>query len=781
MEGASNELAVLQSITPRLQPPQSPSTDGNDVDDLHDVVSILNALFADNVSALFVKKAFAVLLKLVRTRDGAHEMHRHLGELTILSMLRVKASVPVIQSYGFVLIRKLACACDESHRVLIENGAIELLANGLRRFPDDVILQSAAAGALAPLVQHDDSSIDIVLGLGLLPVLVRPIVQRNDKTADQAVIYTCAILVAICQARGKDVIGTILSGQATGADENWPVLQSLVQLLQASVNVEASKRVSVAVTTALLCFMSMDRTVTDVLDELRALSTVSHAMVQFAADASVLKYSGIVCQQLARSPVKRVRTYSPQKVTRTTKLRVMTSPKKEPKDGVVYDPMPSIGEKDKERALAQAEVADRAVRGNLLTSAYGFAKPLKTSVAVAPSPSKEAAVKPRPPARLPPQSSSPTKSPTKSRVRPMPSSLIKSPSKPAQGIGTEKLRTQASAASLDVPRLPLEPRLLQTAPTSPRPAHSPTTRSPRKEAWRSPVPSPRQTPTPRKATPRKEPKLATRSVNDTAANSAVSAAEEPVLVTRDDVAREVLIATAIVSSALDDAMVTAANEALRRSFAPPPSTLLPPDIVASIAKDGIFAKLFHEVPRSPVRHESKDTDDVPLATMTVLAAEAKDGDAATSMATDESVAMALLAKQLTLAWVSHAAASVADDTSSALSASIVCGVCDDMITALENGVDASASEDATSEDYASTASKNTVDLTSEATRRPSAPKIDALDDLDLEAAFDDAMASATTGDADARPSDLEDASIFDDAPSESPPRSKCRGEYHDEP
>ena len=82
-----------------------------------------------------------MLLKHVRTRDGAREMHRHLGELTILSMLRVKASVPVIQSYGFVLIRKLACACDESHRVLIENGAIELIANGLRRFPDDVILQ----------------------------------------------------------------------------------------------------------------------------------------------------------------------------------------------------------------------------------------------------------------------------------------------------------------------------------------------------------------------------------------------------------------------------------------------------------------------------------------------------------------------------------------------------------------------------------------------------------------------------------------------------------------
>ena len=548
----------------------------------------------------------------------------------------------------------------------------------------------------------------------------------------------------------------------------------------------------------------------------------------------MLKYSGIVCQQLARSPVKRVRTYSPQsisnsilprtgsqptrvEVTKTTKIRVMTSPKKEPvaKDGVVYDPMPSIGEKDKERALAQAEVADRAVRGNLLTSAYGFSKPLKTSVVVAPSPSKEAAVKPRPPARLPPQSSSPMKSPTKAtagRVRPLPSSrtllpcvlasnkticLVKSPSKTAQGMVTEKPMTQASATSLDAPRLPLEPRLLQTAPTSPRPAHSPTTRSPRKEAWRSPAPSPRQTPTPRKATPRKEPKLTTRPVNDTAiaANVAANVSEEPELVTRDDVAREVLIATAIVSSALDDAMVQAANEALRRSFAPPPSTPLPPDVVASIAKDGIFAKLFQEVPRSPVRRESKDTDDVSLATMSVLAAETKDDDAATSMAMDESVAidegsvtsvatdedtatsvaMALLAKQLTLAWVSHAAASVADDTwqatSSALSASIVYGVCDDMIATIEAAslesmsVDASARDDATSDGDASTAPKDMVDPMDEETtiaRHPSASRIDAHDDMDLEAAFSDAMASETTGDADARPSDLEDVSIFDE-------------------
>ncbi|KDO19455.1 hypothetical protein SPRG_15360 [Saprolegnia parasitica CBS 223.65] len=350
---------------------------------------------------------------------------------------------------------------------------------------------------------------------------------------------------------------------------------------------------------------------------------------------------------------------------------------------------------------------------------------------------------------------------------------------------------QASTASLEVPRLPLEPRRLQTAPASPRPVHSPTTRSPRKEAWRSPAPSPRQmTTTPRKPTPRKEPELATRPIDAAttviAANSAAKTSDEPELITRDDVAREVLIATAIVSSALDDAMVQAANEALRRSFDPPPSTPSPPDALASIAKDGIFAQLFQEVPRSPVRHESKDTDDIVLATMTVLVAEAKNEDTARSIATDEvtvtasnnvtgedtaaSVAMALLAKQLTLAllakqltlaWVYHAAASVVDDATSILDEmTVTVATLSPECTSVDARDDATSdANDATSEDILGATNEETI-----IARPPSLARIDAKRDMDLEAAFTEAIASESTGDADARPSELESTSLLDDEP-----------------
>ncbi|OQR87646.1 hypothetical protein ACHHYP_08410 [Achlya hypogyna] len=634
----STDVAVLRGYTPRL--------DAAPPDDDSDVVTVLNALFTDNVSALFVKKAFAVLLKHVKTRDGAKEMHRHLGELTVLSMLRIKAAVPVIQSYGFVLIRKISCGCTESNRLLVENGAIELISNALRRFPDDAILQSAAAGALAPLLQNDDASVGIVLNLGLLPVLMRPVLFRSEKTADQAIMYTCAILVTICEARGKDVVDTVLSGQVAGSDLNWPVLQSLVQVLQASIAVESAKRLSTSVCTALLCLMSLDRMVTDVLDELHALSTVSHAMVQFAADSGVQRYSGIVCQQLARSPVKRIRTHSPQKAIKAAKARQATSsnPKKETvKEGVVYDFMPTIGERDKDRVQAQLEATERASRGNLLTSAYGFAKPLRRAQ---PSPPKTE-MKARPPARLPPQTSSPTKSPLKPRIRAVTGAgaraatvsashvcvVAKSPPK------ATKLDSHTSATALEVPRLPLEART-QTAPSSPRPQLSPTTRSPRKEAWRTPRPSvPERSARQTNASPRA---LKQKSVEvvapapmepSTSPSAEDRASTEPP--TREDINREVLIATALVGEPVDDAMM---QRALCWSFAPDYS-------------------------------KCTNVDDIPTNQSAVLAESTKGGEPAEEDTADEGPPSVdgdpegpttALAKHLTASWIDVAATSVAD-------------------------------------------------------------------------------------------------------------------------
>ncbi|RHY30710.1 hypothetical protein DYB32_004086 [Aphanomyces invadans] len=87
------------------------------------------------------KNAFSALLKLLRNREGAVNMHRACGELTVMAMLRAKATVAVVQSYGFVLMRKLCCVCMESNHILVENGAVTVIAEALRRFPNDTILQ----------------------------------------------------------------------------------------------------------------------------------------------------------------------------------------------------------------------------------------------------------------------------------------------------------------------------------------------------------------------------------------------------------------------------------------------------------------------------------------------------------------------------------------------------------------------------------------------------------------------------------------------------------------
>ncbi|OQS06155.1 hypothetical protein THRCLA_01797 [Thraustotheca clavata] len=406
MDNGINDVAVLHMTTPRLNPLES--TD--DIADTADVVTILNALFADNVSA---KKAFAILLKHVKTKNGAKDVHHHLGELTILAILRMKLGVPVIQSYGFVLIRKLSCVCVESNRLFVDNGAIEIISNGLRRFPQDMILQTSAAGAIVPLIQNYQQTISILITQGLVPVLLRPILFRTEETPNQIILYTCSIINAICDAQGKDIIDTLLSGQVAGSDPSWPILKELLHILESTMENENTRKIASAVCATLLCLMSMDRMVTDVLEEMHGLSIVSHAMVQYASDNGVQKYSGIVCQQLARSPVKTIRMQSPHKAEAIYKARqfIATSPKKPiVKEGIVYDFMPKLNDPDKDRVLAQTQVAERASRGNLLTSAYGFSKPQRK---LNPSPPKE--VKARPPARLPSRVLT-----TKSPVKPSP-------------------------------------------------------------------------------------------------------------------------------------------------------------------------------------------------------------------------------------------------------------------------------------------------------------------------------------------------------------------------
>ncbi|KAF0698261.1 Aste57867_11118 [Aphanomyces stellatus] len=353
-----------------------------------DVVDILNSLFADNVSGLLVKNAFSALLKQLRTREGAVLMHRHCGELTVVSMLRTKATVAVVQSYGFVLMRKLACVCMESNSLFVENGAVGLICDALRRFPNDTILQASACGALVPFVKYAAPvSTDAVLSLGVLPMLVRLFLFQTDQHPRQIVVYAATVLVELCDQRGKHVVDLILRATELASDDEWLLLQTTAAMLQASLADNHDRKFTCAIATLLLCLMSLDRTATQVLQQLGAIPSISHAMVKYANDAGIQRYAATVCHQLAKaSPGKSTklkRATTQGKASKTSPVHPLSSSKSSkstklrPVEGVVVDmPLPTVSTPTKDQAMAAELTRSHGIKENRMLSAYGFAKPM---------------------------------------------------------------------------------------------------------------------------------------------------------------------------------------------------------------------------------------------------------------------------------------------------------------------------------------------------------------------------------------------------------------------
>ncbi|CAK5187519.1 unnamed protein product [Aphanomyces euteiches] len=226
-----------------------------------DVVGILNALVAgDDLSGLFAKNAFSALLKHLRSREGAVLLHRHCGELTIVGVLRRLANVAVVQSYGFVLVRKLCCVCMESNRILVDHGALELISEALRRFPNDTILQASACGALLPFVKYvASSSIDAVLSLGVLPLLVRLFLFQSEQHPRQIVIYAAMVLVEMCDHRGQVVIDRVLAATALASDNEWRFVEVVVGMIKASLKAEDDRKFCCALCTLLLWYAPLNQ------------------------------------------------------------------------------------------------------------------------------------------------------------------------------------------------------------------------------------------------------------------------------------------------------------------------------------------------------------------------------------------------------------------------------------------------------------------------------------------------------------------------------------------
>ncbi|KAF0754689.1 hypothetical protein AaE_005237, partial [Aphanomyces astaci] len=280
-------------------------------------------------------------------------------------------------------------------------------------------MQASACGALLPLVKYAATgSIDALLSVGILPLLVRLLLFQTDKHPSQITIYACLVLAQVCDQRGKDTIDQIRAASTVAADDEWMFLHAVTTMLKASlVEDDNGRKLSCALSTLLLCLMSLDRTVTQVMQELGAIPTVSSAMVRYANDAGtfayvmtldtdsvtsfelflttgIVKYSDTVCQQLAKasSPKKGKQVASSAKGTKARK----GGAKARPAEGVVYNlQLPSVASPPSKRVQAQMTPTYGTNESKVLsTNAFAASKPpgesnprTTTTTRVRPSPS----------------------------------------------------------------------------------------------------------------------------------------------------------------------------------------------------------------------------------------------------------------------------------------------------------------------------------------------------------------------------------------------------------
>ncbi|OWZ21288.1 hypothetical protein PHMEG_0004173 [Phytophthora megakarya] len=109
-------------------------------------------------------------------------------------------------------MRKLCHLSVHSVELFLQHGIIPTVAQALRSFPEDAILQASACGCLAVLTQTNDGSKNEMLNdpsiLGL--VLASLDIHREySNLTRQVQIYACEVLTELCDYGGPTVASLI--------------------------------------------------------------------------------------------------------------------------------------------------------------------------------------------------------------------------------------------------------------------------------------------------------------------------------------------------------------------------------------------------------------------------------------------------------------------------------------------------------------------------------------------------------------------------------------------
>ncbi|DAZ93635.1 TPA: hypothetical protein N0F65_007969, partial [Lagenidium giganteum] len=276
------------------------------------VTHLLSVISDQREDPTAVKNALSSLLRVVRSAPQvtAECLHQQQGEALLYDIIESHASHAVLLCYGCVLLRKLCHLSIEATEMFVQRGVIELLAQILRRFLEDAILQASACGCLSALAQLSNPTKNKMLDTdcGILQLVLESLTTHREYSnlTRQVQIYACEVLVELCDYGGGPtatlVVGNICQEIST--------IELLVSLLRQSIAREDRKVICIFCT-LLLCLAANSTLGADSLRELGAMADISLIMAKFPVDEGIVRFSApalraIAATSMQHSPSRRV-------------------------------------------------------------------------------------------------------------------------------------------------------------------------------------------------------------------------------------------------------------------------------------------------------------------------------------------------------------------------------------------------------------------------------------------------------------------------------------------
>ena len=179
-------------------------------------------------------------------------MRQQEAEYLLLQTIRAHTSHAVLLCYGCVLIRKLCHLSIEATEIFVEEQLVPLVAEALRRFPEDAILQASVCGCLAVLAQSSNPSKNQMLDaeFNIVPLIVASLNVHRDYSnlTRQVQIYACEVLTELSDYGGRPTAALV-----TECSSEMSTIELLTTMLRQGVT-QQDKKVTCAFCTLLLWY-----------------------------------------------------------------------------------------------------------------------------------------------------------------------------------------------------------------------------------------------------------------------------------------------------------------------------------------------------------------------------------------------------------------------------------------------------------------------------------------------------------------------------------------------